>query len=269
MVEASSLPGIYWRLVGARIRSQWQYRLSFGLHVAGQFVAGFADFVAIAVIFGQLTALDGWTLEEVVFLYGTSQLAFGLGDLFVSPVERAGIHVRLGTFDQLLIRPLSPMFQLVTGEFELRRVGRVVQGLVVFVVAAAVLPVPWTAGRIGMTALAVVCGAAIFGAAWVLTSSIVFWTVDGQELANSLTYGGGLATQYPVDILSRWLRRLFLVVPMAFVAYMPATWVLGRDDAYGLPSWAPFATPLVAMAFAAVARLVWRAGIRQYRSTGS
>jgi ABC-2 type transport system permease protein len=259
----------YRRLIGARIRGQWQYRLSFVLHVAGQFVAGFADFVGIAVIFGRIDALEGWSVEEVLFLYGTSQLAFGIGDVFVSPVERAAIHVRLGSFDQILTRPLSPLFLLVTGEFELRRIGRLLQGLAVFVAAVVAFPLPWTPGRAALTAMTVVCGAVIFGAAWVITSSIVFWTVDSQEMANSITYGGGLVTQYPVDILGGWLRRFFLVVPMAFVAYVPATWVLEHQDVYGLPSWAAFATPVVALAFATVARLVWRAGIRRYRSTGS
>lgn len=269
MADALALAGTYRRLVGARIRSQWQYRLSFALHVCGQFVAGFADFVGISVIFGRIDALEGWSVEEVVFLYGTSQLAFGIGDLFLSPVERVGFHVKLGTFDQLLTRPLGPLFQLVTGEFELRRLGRLLQGLVVFVVAVSVFPLPWTAGRAAVTAMTVLCGAVIFGAAWVITSSIVFWTVDGQEMANSVTYGGGLVTQYPVDILGRWLRRAVLVVPMAFVAYVPATWVLGRDDVYDLPSWVAFTTPLVAVGSALIASLAWRTGVRRYRSTGS
>jgi len=269
VAEVAALAGTYRRLVGARIRSQWQYRTSFVLHVVGQFVAGFFDFVGIAVIFGRIDALDGWTVEEVLFLYGTSQLAFGLGDVFVSPVERASDHVRAGTFDQLLTRPLGPLFQLVTGEFELRRVGRALQGFVVFAVAMAALPVPWTAGRAAMTAVVVVTGAVIFASSWVLTSSIAFWAVQTQELANSVTYGGGFLTQYPVDVFGAALRQLLLVMPMAFVSYVPATWVLDREGAYDLPSWAPFASPAVALLFALVARAVWRAGIRQYRSTGS
>lgn len=269
MAEQLALAGTYRRLVGARIRSQWQYRTSFVLHTIGQFVAGFFDFVGIAVIFDRIDALAGWSVEEVLFLYGTSQLAFGIGDLFISPVEHASTHVRLGTFDQLLTRPLGPLFQLVTSQFELRRLGRLLQGLVVLVAAVAVLPVPWTPGRAAMTALIVLCGSAIFGAAWVLTASVAFWAVQTQELANSVTYGGGFLTQYPVDVFASWLRRTVLVVPLAFVSYVPATWVLDRDDAYGLPAWAAFAPPAVAIAFGLVAALVWRAGIRQYRSTGS
>lgn len=269
MADALALVGTYRRLVGARVRGQWQYRLSFTLHVIGQFLAGFADFAGIAVIFGRIDLLDGWAIEEVLFVYGVSQLGFGIGDLFFSQVERASVHVREGTFDQLLTRPLGPLFQLVTSEFELRRLGRILQALAVFVAAVVVLPVPWTPARAAVTFVAIASGGAIFAAAWVLTSSIAFWAVASQELSNSMTYGGGMLTQYPMDVFGGWLRRLALLVPMAFVSYLPATWVLGREDAYGLPAWVSFMSPLAALLFALVARFVWRAGIRHYRSTGS
>lgn len=269
MAEAMALASTYRRLVGARVRSQWQYRTSFVLHVIGQFVAGFFDFVGIAVIFERVSALDGWTVEEVLYLYGTSQLAFGIADVFVSPVERASDHVRQGTFDQLLTRPLGPLFQLVTGEFELRRIGRLLQGLVVFVLAVVALPVPWTVGRAALTAVTVLGGVVIFASAWVLTSSVAFWAVATQEMANAVTYGGGFLTQYPVDIFGAAIRRLLLAVPMAFVSYLPATIVLDRADVYDLPTWVAGASPVVATLFALVAGAVWRAGIRQYRSTGS
>ena len=38
MGERIGLPHIYLRLVGARIRADWQYRLSFWLFTASQFV---------------------------------------------------------------------------------------------------------------------------------------------------------------------------------------------------------------------------------------
>ena len=54
-----------------------------------------------------------------------------------------------------------------------------------------------------------------------------------------------------------------------FVAYQPALVILGRADPLGLPAWAGFCSPLVALAAASVAAGVWRSGIRHYRSTGS
>ncbi len=55
----------------------------------------------------------------------------------------------------------------------------------------------------------------------------------------------------------------------AFVGYYPALALLGRADPLGLPAWVGWSSPVVAMAAAFLAAVVWRLGIRHYRSTGS
>jgi ABC-2 type transport system permease protein len=75
--------------------------------------------------------------------------------------------------------------------------------------------------------------------------------------------------QYPFDIYSTWLRRLLgFVVPLAFVCYFPALYVLGKPDPLGLPRILEFASPAVALAAAGVAGLVWQVAVRHYRSAG-
>jgi ABC-2 type transport system permease protein len=260
---------MYRHLVAARIRGQLQYRLSFGLYLVGQFLANFADLLAILVIFHRIPALRGWSIDEVLFLFGTSQVAFCMADLFTSQVDRCAVYIREGTFDQLLCRPLGALFQLSTGEFELRRAGKVLQAALVMAVAAARLPVPWTVGRVAVTVVTIASAMVIFGSLWVITSSLAFWTIETQEVANSFTYGGGYLSQYPVDVFAGWLRRTLLVVPLSFVSYLPAAWVLGRHDVYDFPTWARLASPATALVTALVARAVWRTAIRHYRSTGS
>jgi ABC-2 type transport system permease protein len=55
----------------------------------------------------------------------------------------------------------------------------------------------------------------------------------------------------------------------AFVAYYPALALLDRPDPLGLPPWVAWSGPLVALAAAAAAAMMWRLGVRHYRSTGS
>jgi ABC-2 type transport system permease protein len=75
--------------------------------------------------------------------------------------------------------------------------------------------------------------------------------------------------QYPFDIYATWLRRLLgFVVPLAFVCYFPALYVLGKPDPLGLPRVLEFASPIVALAAATVAGLIWRFAVRHYRSAG-
>jgi ABC-2 type transport system permease protein len=103
----------------------------------------------------------------------------------------------------------------------------------------------------------------------VVTSSIAFWTVETQEVANSFTYGGNFITEYPLDVLRGWLHRLVVIIPVAFVNYLPVAWILHRRTAVGMPAWTGLFAPAIAVASALVARAVWFTAIRHYRSTGS
>ena len=263
------LVAIYRQLVGARIRADWQYRTSFLLYAVSQCVVSFLDFLAIAVLFTNTKLIAGWSVSQVAFLYATASTAFYIGDVFISQVELLHRHVRLGTFDQFLIRPLGPLFQLTCHEFALRRAGKLLQALVVLVVALVAVPVDWTPARAAMVVVTIAGGTVIFGAIWVVTSAAAFWTTETREISNAATYGGAFAAQYPLDVYAGWLQRLLVIVPLAFVSYLPATWVLDQPDALGLPGWAAFAGPVVAAISFVVARSVWRTGIRHYRSTGT
>ncbi|HEX2850715.1 MAG TPA: ABC transporter permease [Acidimicrobiales bacterium] len=261
---------VYVHLVRARVRSDWQYRTSFVLFTLSVTLVTLLDFLAIAVIFSNIPRLAGWSLAEVAFLYGVAGVAFALGDTFVSQVEYVARHVKQGTFDRFLVRPVGPLLQICADEFAFRRAGKLVQSGAILVGAMVAVHGAWTPGRLLATAATVLTGSVIFSEIWVITSSIAFWTVDTQEVANSFTYGGNYMSQYPLDVFGPWLRRLAIgVVPIAFVAYLPSLWILDKNDSIGLPAWLSFAAPAVAALLLVPARLLWRTGIRRYRSTGS
>lgn len=260
----------YRHLLGARIRSDWQYRTSFALFTLAQALVTALDLAVLLVIFDLVPSLGGWSVEEVLVLYGLMMLAFGLADMFVSQVESVGRHIVEGTFDRFLLRPLPALVQISADEFALRRVGRVVPGLVTLVVGLSAADIAWTVDRVVLVPLTVVCGVAIFGAVWVVTCSVSAWMVGSRELASAFTYGGSFAHQYPMHIFSEWVRALIgWMLPMAFVAYVPTIHLVGAANPLGLPWWLAFAGPLVAVGFGAVARAVWTAAIRNYQSTGS
>ena len=270
MGEAGALLGVWRHLVGARMRSEWQYRASFLLLLLSQSLIAAFDLAVVATLFSQVDLLAGWAGMEVALLFGLSGVSFGLADLLISQVETSSHHIRAGTLDRFLLRPVPTLLHLSGSEFALRRIGRVAQPLAVLVVALAAAPIHWSPETVALVPVALLSGAVIFGGIWVITSSIAFWTVESQEVANAFTYGGGLAVQYPLDVLSAWLRRLAtFVIPLAFVAYLPAARMLGRPDPLGLPSALAWAAPAVALAVAGAARGVWSLAVRHYRSTGS
>jgi viologen exporter family transport system permease protein len=260
---------VWRRLVGAQIRSQLQYRLSFMLDLSGAFLIAFIDFLAVLVIFHNVPELGSWTVREVALLYAFSSISFALTDLLIGHLDQFPQKVRDGNFDILLVRPRGTLFQVVGSDFQLRRLGKAAQGVAVLVWALAALDVNWTAGRVAMVVVMVPSAIVIFSSVWVVGSCLAFWTTDGGEFTNAFTYGGNFLAQYPIDILGDWLRRfLAYLVPLAFVCYFPALYILDKPDPLGLPDFLNFASPLVALWTAAVAGLIWRFAVRHYRSAG-
>jgi viologen exporter family transport system permease protein len=260
---------VWRRLVGAQIRSQLQYRTSFALDLVGAFLISFIDFVAVLVIFHNVHRLGVWSVREVALLYAFSSISFALTDLAIGHLDQFPQKVRDGNFDILLVRPRGTLFQVIASDFQLRRLGKAIQGVLVLVYAIAALHIDWTAGRVAMLVVMVPAAIVIFSSVWVIGGCLAFWTTDGGEFTNAFTYGGNFLAQYPVDILSTWLRRfLAYVVPLAFVAYFPALYILDKPDPLGLPRAFEFASPVVAALAALAAGSVWRFAVRHYRSAG-
>ena len=73
-----------------------------------------------------------------------------------------------------------------------------------------------------------------------------------------------------MDIYQASVRQFFtFVVPLAFVSYEPALFLLGRPDPLGLPDAVRLLSPVAALIMIGVARYSWQQGVRHYQSTGS
>jgi ABC-2 type transport system permease protein len=250
------------------VRSSLAYPLSFWMLTVSSALITLLDFVGLALMFHTVSALGGFDLREVALLYGASGIGIGVGDLVIGSVEQIGVHVRTGTLDSMLTRPVPLLVQVCADRFAIRRLGRISQALAVFGYGA--WWVEWTPAKAGLAAVMVVSSCLIFFSFFVAFSCIQFWTLDSTEFANAFTYGGNTMTQYPMTIFPREvLKGLTFLVPVAFVNWYPCLYLLDRKDPFGMPAWFAVLSPAVAALTLAVAGLAWRSGVRHYTSTGS
>ncbi|MGW7424858.1 ABC transporter permease [Streptomyces sp. NPDC054813] len=252
------------------IRSSLTYRTSFVITMFGNLTVTGLDFATILLMFTQVDRLGGWTMPEVAFLYGLSTTAFGFADLVFGSMDVLGTRIRDGSFDTLLVRPAPVLAQLGADRFALRRLGRVVQGGLVLGYALSAVDVEWTAAKVLLVPVTVVSGAVIFCALFLAGATFQFVAQDAAEVQNAFTYGGTTLLQYPPTVFGRdFVRGVTFLLPLAFVNWVPAAYVLGRPYPLRLPEWTAWSPPLVAVVCCALAGLAWRAGLRSYRSTGS
>lgn len=264
------LLGLYVTLVGARVRGQMQYRVSFGLAVVSQAALTIIEFGTVVVLFSRVPRIAGWSLWETALLYALAETSFSTAEFFGSALDDFQQRISQGTFDRVLTRPLGTFFQVLAEELALRRLGRVIQGVLVLALALAHLQLTWTFDKVAVLAVGLASGIAIFFCIFVLAAAFCFWTVEGKEATHVFSYGGVTLVAYPLDIYADWLRRFAtFILPLAFVSYYPALYLLDRPDPLGLPDWVRLASPLAALALGVSAYFGWSIGVKHYQSTGS
>lgn len=262
---------LYVRLIAARVRAQMQYKISFVLELLGFTLVTGLEFALIAIMLARFNSVGGWQITEIALLYGLTAIGFGLAEMvwrgFDAPFERM---MQQGGFDAVLIRPLGSYFQVLTSDFQLIRLGRMLQGAAALIYACAHLPIIWTPARLALVVLTIASGAGIYGGLIVIGATICFWTVKTPEVINIFTFGGEEATSYPLSIYNQLIRNVFLfMVPIGFSNYPTALLLLGRSDPHGLPAWLAWCAPLVSALFLTLALMFWRLGVSKYTSTGS
>jgi ABC-2 type transport system permease protein len=262
---------LYGRYVSASIRAQAQYPAATLLLTAGHLAATAIEILGLYALFHRFGQVKGWSFGEVALFYGLINISFSIADLLSRGFDVFGSDfVRTGAFDRVLLRPRSAALQLIGYEIRLSRFGRMLQGLAVVILATRLAPIDWDPAANAIAVWAVAGGVALFTGILVLQATLAFWTVEGLEVVNVLTYGGVQAAQYPLNIYASWFRKVLTFgVPLACVAYYPVLAILKRPDPLGAPDWILPLTPLAGFAFLALSFLAWRAGMARYASTGS
>lgn len=263
--------GLYRYLISIQVKAQLQYKINLLLEIIAYLSITALEFTAIILFFQAFPSLLGWKIGEVALLAGVINLSFGLAELCGGGIDNFSELIRRGEFDRVLLRPANVFMQVISNEFMLRRFGRMTQGVLIFFFGLAILPdLHWTLAKALALLIGIGSTALIFISIMMLGATMCFWTIQTTELTNILTDGGREMLNYPITIYQDIMQRIFLfIIPIAFGSFLPICYLLGRSLPFDLPLVLIWCSPLVALAFAAIARFVWGFGVRHYQSTGS
>ncbi|MCC6132932.1 MAG: ABC-2 family transporter protein [Acidobacteria bacterium] len=246
-------------------KARLEHRVDFFTSVFASFAGTAASFSVVLLLFSRFPHLGGWTFPEIVFLYGFSLVPFGLFNV-VSPnlYEFSGRYLTEGRFDRILLRPVSPLFQILFESFRLESLQEVVTGTLAVVWAVRRLPDVSMAG-LWLLPLWAVFGAVIYVSIFAILTALGFWIEDRIGIAppvfNLMSFG-----RYPLTIYDLKVRVLLSsVIPFAFASFYPT--VLALRKAEFIPFFA--VVPFVSAASLLLAVFLWRVGVQKYGSTGS
>jgi ABC-2 type transport system permease protein len=260
---------VYRTIIGSRVRGQLAYRSSFWLNVITSIGVGVIEFLELYVILYNVPVFGGLNLRQAALVFALANAGFAVADLVFGQLDTMPSYLRLGRLEVMLVRPMPLMLQLITSDFQLRRLGRVAISVLIIVVVLPGLDLEYTPSMVYLLLITPVTGAAIYGAFFAIAGGLQFFLINGPEFTSAFVYRGGYAGQLPGSVLITPLRLLFtFVFPATVTAYLPALLIMGLPGPQFLPAWLGWFAPLFAAWVWLLAWLAWRAGMRRFTGAG-
>ncbi len=250
------------------LKRRLAYRMDFLLGMLSSVFSAVSGLIFILLLIDGHTIpqLQGWSRDEVLFIYAFSMLSTSLFLILAPNLFRFGDrYIIQGEFDRVLLRPLNSLAQVIFESFNLDSLGSTFLGGGLLFYAARRLSLSFGFFEFFWLIVGACSGAVILLAVFVSLASVSFHFEDRIGISppfwNLIMFG-----RYPTPIYDRFLQILLRwVIPFAFIAFYPATFFLRPND-YTLYC---FLTPLVALFFSFIALASWNFGVSRYTSTGN
>lgn len=256
---------IYLRLCAQYAKAKLSFRADFLISLFGTVMWWVPSLFSVVVIFGNVKSIAGYSLDELLFIYGFFLLAMEPAGFFFGNVWSLGFKVRSGDFIKYYFRPLNMMFYYMSESIDLISLWTVPAGIALMAASSARLGIRWTALKLAGILALLGSSSLIACAMMVAAASAAFWIVNSHSLLNLVSNFRDSA-KYPMGIYDKPFRFVFSsLVPIGFIAFYPVQWILRPGEA-GL---VPFLTPLVGVASFGMAALVWSLGVRRWNATGT
>lgn len=256
---------IYRKILIQDLKSKMSYRADFVISNIGMIVSNLVGFVTFYILFQNFPAINGWTMYEMLFLYGFSLVALTPVQCFFDNNWNLRYAVKTGDFIKYCFRPINIFFYYISEVFDVKGLGQLCFGVGTLVYAWSHLAIPVTAATVMQTLLFLFAASLFMIAIMNFAAATCFWIQNSGYIMVIMFRFKDFA-KYPASIFNSFFRIIFtFVIPIAFIAYYPSLVVL-RPNEIPLLSWL---SPLIGLLFFYLSYRFWLLGARKYDGTGS
>lgn len=256
---------LYIEFLKQNLKTMLEYKSDFFIGVFSTLLLQFCGIFFVWVIFENIKQIHGWTFYEITFVYGLLTLAKGFDMFFFDNLNALGFeYVREGKLDIFMLRPISPLFQLVASHIMPDGIGLLVLGCIVVSKSLIELKITLDFAQILLLLIFVISGAAIISAINLIFSTTGFKTMNSYIIMNSVNSLQEFAF-YPILIYPKFIGFILTwIIPYAFASFYPADYFLHKGfQIYSI------LTPFIAVGLWMIALKIWKFGLSNYESTGS
>ncbi|HZG83510.1 ABC transporter permease [Paenibacillus sp.] len=257
--------GLFLDYLKTYLKTRLTYRSDFWVEVFSDLLFLAMNLIFIVVIFEHTQLLDGWTREQIIFVYGYFMVPWGVFSAMFNLWGFTERYIVKGEMDRVLTRPVHNLAQLMLENMD-------PSALISAVIGVAIMGYAWPS--LGVTldwydplvfVLLVLGSVMIYGGIYISLTALSFFSDSPTGILplmwNIQSYG-----RYPITIYNKILQLVLTwALPFAFVGFYPAAFFLEAEEMIGYA----LLTPIVGAAFLAIGLFVWNTGVKRYRGAGS
>lgn len=261
---------IYLTLFVSSIKARMEYKASFLFYVVAILTFYIGQIGLLFVLLNRFHQIKGWTMGEMVFLYSLHAFAYGFTNLIFSQLINFDNMIVDGDFDRVLVRPLSPLGQVIFSKFEVSTAAHLIIGFTALYFGSHLSGIVWTYKKVLLLPVIVTGAVLIAGGIRLIVTAVAFWTLRNRSLVHTVIFSTKEFINYPVTIYNLWMQYfLTFIFPIAFINFYPAHLFLDRSGEELLHPVLVIGTPIVGIMVFTISIFTWKAGVDHYQSTGS
>ena len=252
---------LIWMFIRASFQEEAAYRANFWIHLLHSFLQLGTGVLGVAILFGQVNEIHGWTLDSTLALLGVYLTITALRSLFIGPSldALAGMDgdVWSGRMDFHLIRPLDIQFLASVRRWRLFALFDLLLGWGVLAAAVIRLGASLTAWQVIAFIVTLFAGVMILYAILLFFAGLVFWS---PGVLFTWVFDGFLQlSRYPLGLYPGWLRLVLTwIIPVGLITTIPVQALTGTLQPMMLAASLCVAAGSMLLASFFFRRAVWR-----------
>jgi ABC-2 type transport system permease protein len=247
------------------VMTSMEYRANFISALIMTVFELFWSAASVLLFYGFTETLGGWTFYESLVVVGLLFVAFGFLDAMLwKNIQALGQHIRKGTMDFILTKPVNSQFHATLQHIQIDRFASVGGGIFLIVVGLVQSNATPNAGQLALFVLLVLGALLMLYSAIIMLGTVAFWVVEVESFAD-MVFALLEIGRFPVAALPEPLRVIMtFIIPIAFITTVPAEVILGRiTPAFVFYGW------LFAIVLFFLCTRFWRYAVSRYSSASS
>lgn len=199
-------------------------KVTFVMNVLFMMINNATILVQWFILFRVREDIGGYTMKEIMLLWGLTAASFGLSRILFARVFSLPELIVSGKLDSYLVQPKNVLLGVMTSSTDIAAIGDLLYGLTIMCFCDLSI------GRVFLILLFTVTGTVIFTAFALLMGSMAFWFVRMEMLGNQMVLGMVSFATYPDGIfkgISRFL--LYFIIPAGMAVYHPVHIMISFD----------------------------------------